>query len=69
MQEIALATRASVVLRGRRLEYFTIGWNVLEGLVAVVAGAVARQHFSGRLRNRQLHRGNVRSSFAVADGS
>jgi len=41
MQEIALATRASVILRGRRLEYFTIGWNVLEGLVAIVAGAVA----------------------------
>src|SRR5882724_4101665 len=40
MQEIALTTRASVVLRGRRLEYFTIGWNALEGLVAVVAGAV-----------------------------
>ena len=41
MQEIALTTRASIVLRGRRLEYFTIGWNILEGLVAVVAGAVA----------------------------
>ena len=27
--------------RGRRLEYFTIVWNCLEGLVAVVAGAVA----------------------------
>jgi divalent metal cation (Fe/Co/Zn/Cd) transporter len=41
MQEIALTTRASIVLRGRRLEYFTIGWNILEGLVAVVAGAIA----------------------------
>ncbi len=40
-QEIASTTRASIVLRDRRLEYFTIGWNVLEGLVAVVAGAVA----------------------------
>jgi divalent metal cation (Fe/Co/Zn/Cd) transporter len=29
------------VRRGRRLEYFTIGWNTLEGLVAVIAGAVA----------------------------
>jgi divalent metal cation (Fe/Co/Zn/Cd) transporter len=29
------------VLRGRRLEYFTIVWNALEGLVAVVAGAIA----------------------------
>src|ERR1700682_4061093 len=28
-------------LRGRRLEYFTVVWNTLEGLVAVVAGIVA----------------------------
>ena len=27
--------------RGRRLEYFTIGWNTLEGLIAVAAGAIA----------------------------
>ena len=27
--------------RGKRLEYFTGLWNVLEGLVAVVAGAIA----------------------------
>lgn len=27
--------------RGRRLEYFTIAWNSLEGLVAVAAGTVA----------------------------
>jgi divalent metal cation (Fe/Co/Zn/Cd) transporter len=33
--------RPAAVLRGRRLEYFTIGWNALEGLVAVVAGALA----------------------------
>jgi len=34
-------TRQEVALRGRRLEYFTIAWNTLEGLVAVVAGALA----------------------------
>jgi len=33
--------RQGVALRGKRLEYFTIGWNTLEGLVAVVAGALA----------------------------
>jgi divalent metal cation (Fe/Co/Zn/Cd) transporter len=27
--------------RGKRLEYFTIGWNGLEGIVAVVAGVIA----------------------------
>src|SRR5882762_6060004 len=33
--------RQGVAQRGKRLEYFTIGWNSLEGLVAVVAGIVA----------------------------
>jgi len=33
--------RGRLASRGRRLEYFTIGWNSLEGLVAVAAGAVA----------------------------
>src|ERR1700736_5569781 len=41
MAETALLERTTVVRRGRRLEYFTIGWNTLEGLVAVIAGAVA----------------------------
>lgn len=35
------AARQQVALRGRRLEYFTIGWNLLEGLVAVIAGMIA----------------------------
>jgi divalent metal cation (Fe/Co/Zn/Cd) transporter len=33
--------RQVVAQRGKRLEYFTIAWNTLEGLVAVVAGALA----------------------------
>jgi divalent metal cation (Fe/Co/Zn/Cd) transporter len=33
--------RQGVAQRGKRLEYFTIGWNTLEGLVAVVAGTLA----------------------------
>jgi len=33
--------RQLIARRGRRLEYFTIAWNTLEGLVAVVAGAFA----------------------------
>jgi divalent metal cation (Fe/Co/Zn/Cd) transporter len=41
MAETTVLERAAVVLRGRRLEYFTIAWNALEGLVAVVAGAIA----------------------------
>ena len=33
--------RQAVARRGKHLEYFTIAWNSLEGLVAVVAGALA----------------------------
>ncbi len=40
MTELAL-TRHEMAGRGRRLEYFTIAWNSLEGIVAVVAGAIA----------------------------
>ena len=41
MAETAISERTAIVRRGRRLEHFTIGWNALEGLVAVVAGVVA----------------------------
>ena len=40
MAEIALA-RQSTARRGKRLEYFTIAWNSLEGLIAVIAGTIA----------------------------
>jgi divalent metal cation (Fe/Co/Zn/Cd) transporter len=40
MVEVALNRRA-VAERGRRLEYFTITWNSLEGLVALIAGGLA----------------------------
>ena len=40
VMEIAL-DRQALARRGKQLEYFTIAWNTLEGLVAVVAGAVA----------------------------
>ncbi len=33
--------RQAVAKRGKCLEYFTIAWNCLEGLVAVIAGAIA----------------------------
>src|SRR5687768_18470555 len=35
------SNRAELVKRGRFLEYFTIGYNSLEGLIAVVAGLTA----------------------------
>jgi divalent metal cation (Fe/Co/Zn/Cd) transporter len=43
MAEVSLQsrTRADLVRRGRYLEYFTIGYNSLEGLIAVAAGLVA----------------------------
>ena len=33
--------RTRLARRGQRLEYFTIAWNSLEGLIAVAAGALA----------------------------
>ena len=33
--------RARVAVRGQRLEYFTIAYNSLEGLIAVIFGAIA----------------------------
>jgi divalent metal cation (Fe/Co/Zn/Cd) transporter len=41
MATIDTLERSAVVVRGQRLEYFTIGWNTFEGLVAVIAGAMA----------------------------
>src|SRR5205814_10524677 len=40
MPEAAL-DRQLIAQRGKRLEYFTIAWNTLEGLVAVISGAMA----------------------------
>jgi divalent metal cation (Fe/Co/Zn/Cd) transporter len=34
-------SRLEFARRGKRLEYFTIGWNSLEGLIAIVAGIFA----------------------------
>jgi len=39
--ENAVLDRAAFVSRGRRLEWFTIFWNAVEGLVAVIAGLIA----------------------------
>jgi divalent metal cation (Fe/Co/Zn/Cd) transporter len=39
--QIESADRAALVRRGRRLEYFTIVYNSLEGVVAIVAGLLA----------------------------
>jgi divalent metal cation (Fe/Co/Zn/Cd) transporter len=41
MGEIAVLDRTVLVRQGRRLEYFTVIWNAVEGLVAVVAGLIA----------------------------
>ena len=41
MATIDTLERPAAVLRGRRLEYFTVVWNTLEGLIAVISGIVA----------------------------
>ena len=40
-QTVQISDRAGLVRRGRRLEYFTIAYNCLEGLIAVIAGVMA----------------------------
>jgi len=40
-QVVQSGSRASLVRRGQHLEYFTIGYNSLEGVVAIVAGLFA----------------------------
>jgi hypothetical protein len=40
MVETALS-RHAITQRGMKLEYFTIAWNSVEGIVAVAAGVVA----------------------------
>jgi divalent metal cation (Fe/Co/Zn/Cd) transporter len=39
--KVIVLPRPDVVRRGRWLEYFTIGWNGLEGLVSIAAGTIA----------------------------
>jgi divalent metal cation (Fe/Co/Zn/Cd) transporter len=38
---IEIATRESAIRRGRLLEYLTIIWNLLEGIISVGAGVIA----------------------------
>ena len=40
-QTVQISHRESLVRRGRRLEYLTISYNSLEGLIALVAGLMA----------------------------
>jgi divalent metal cation (Fe/Co/Zn/Cd) transporter len=39
--ETAVLNREAAARRGRNVEYFTIAWNSVEGLVAVISGALA----------------------------
>jgi divalent metal cation (Fe/Co/Zn/Cd) transporter len=41
MATIDTLQRPAAVLRGRRLEYFTVVWNTLEGLIAIISGIIA----------------------------
>lgn len=41
LDQIAAMDRAELVTRGRKLEYFTIGYNSLEGTIAIIAGLIA----------------------------
>jgi len=51
MGETILTSRRAVSQKGQRLEYFTIAWNLLEGLVAVIGGCDCGQHLARGLRS------------------
>ena len=38
---VSAINRSQLVMRGRTLEYFTVGYNTLEGLVSIIAGLIA----------------------------
>jgi divalent metal cation (Fe/Co/Zn/Cd) transporter len=39
--QLDYAGRTGLIKRGQRLEYFTIEWNLLEGIVAIISGVLA----------------------------
>ena len=41
MADLSVSYRQALAARGKRLEYFTVAWNSLEGLIAILAGAFA----------------------------
>ncbi len=41
MNSISLDARDALILRGRRLEYISLGWNFLEALLSIIAGLIA----------------------------
>lgn len=41
IDQIVDVNRAQLVSKGRKLEYFTIGYNSLEGIIAIIAGVIA----------------------------
>ena len=41
MAETAILERSAAIRNGRRLEYFTVAWNSVEGVVAVASGLLA----------------------------
>ena len=49
MQSTSSGERPALAKRGQRLEYFTIAWNSLEGLIAIGAGAVAGAVVAGAI--------------------
>jgi hypothetical protein len=56
-----------LVRRGKVLEYFTIAYNCLEGVIAIAAG-VRRQHRARRLRHDAIEASHAAARVAAARG-
>ena len=61
--------REAVAQRGKHLEYFTIAWNSLEGLVAVTAGALAGNISLVGFGIDSFNRGHIGYRASLAHGS
>jgi hypothetical protein len=66
MSELTIA-RQAIAHRGRLLEYFTIVWNFLEGLIAIAAVAVSGSISLVGFGIDSCHRGNVWCQIAEED--
>jgi len=69
MNVLDTSVNTILIRRGRQLQWFTIAWNSLEGLVSIAAGAMAGSVSLLGFRSRQPDRGDQRRGSVVAGAS
>jgi len=64
MTNAAAVSRQQFVRRGEKLEYFTVAWNSLEGLVSIVAGI-----FAGSVSSVRAQKSSASGLSSISVGS